>query len=226
MSDIVLYMAPGTCARVPCILLEEAGVEFEARVIRFMQGEHKSPPYRAINPKGKVPALMIDGATLSENIAIITYLSDRFPSASLLPATDTSISRAHQLADLSWCATTLHPIVTRIRLPGFFATEEATKTVWEKGCEAMDENFQLVEDHLQDRDWWYGETWSAMDAYLYWIFWRVEGAGYDVSQFTRFIEHKVRSEQRPSIQRALARETEAEIILEQEGLLFKPPPVN
>jgi len=225
MNHLTLYMAPGTCARVPCILLEEAGADFETQVIRFMRGEHKAPPFKAINPKGKVPALTIDGQTLSENIAIITYLAARFPAASLLPEAGGDLDRARQLADLSWCAATMHPVVTRIRLPGFFATEAATRTVWKKGCEAMDEHFQLVEDQLASGDWWYGASWSAMDAYLYWIFWRVESAGYDVSRFPRYCEHKARSEQRPAVERALAREKKAENILENEGLLFTPPPV-
>jgi glutathione S-transferase len=219
-------MAPGTCARVPCILLEEAGAKFETRVIRFMRGEHKSAEFRVINPKGKVPALQIDGINLTENVAIITYLCRRFPQAGLMPDTDTDAGMVLQLADLSYCASTLHPIVTRIRLPVFFATPEAAKAVWEKGCEAMDEHFTYIENRLAQSDWWYGDAWSAMDAYLFWIFWRVAGADYDVSRFPAFADHQTRSASRPAVQRALAREKDAETILEKEGLLFRPPPVS
>lgn len=225
MSDIVLYMAPGTCSRVPCILLEEIGVEFETRVIRFLRGEHKSPEFKAINPKGKAPALQIDGLNISENVAIAFYLNERFPKASLMPVAEDLGTKTQQLVDLCFCATTLHPIVTRIRMPMFFAEEAATKSVWQKGCEAMDEYFDLIDQRLTSA-WWYGEQWSAMDAYLYWIFWRAQGAGYDVSRFENFIAHKNRSEPRPAIQRALAREREAEAILEKEGLAFKPQPIN
>ena len=77
MSNIQLYMAPGTCARVPCIALEEAGVEFESVLIRFVRGEHKSPEFKKLNPKGKVPTLVIHGKPLTENLAIITYLNQR-----------------------------------------------------------------------------------------------------------------------------------------------------
>jgi glutathione S-transferase len=218
-------MAPGTCARVPCILLEAASAQFETRLIRFLKGEHKSPAYKAINPQGKVPALQIDNTVLTENPAIIYYLHQRFPEAALLPTDADAKARAVLMADLSFCASTLHPIVTRIRLPHFFAGEQAARAVWENACKAMDEYFQLIETRLVQGPWWYGNQWSALDAYLYWIFWRVEGAGYDVKRFPKFGDHKLRSEARPAVKRALAREAQAQAILEQEGLAFVPPPV-
>ncbi len=75
MSNIVLYMAPGSCARVSIIVLEELELEFETPVVRFMKGKHKSPEFKVKNPKGKVPALNYNGQALTENVAIITYLN-------------------------------------------------------------------------------------------------------------------------------------------------------
>lgn len=226
MSKIILYMAPGTCARVPCILLEEAGAEFETKVIRFMKGEHKSPAYKVINPLGKVPALSIDDVVLTENPAIITYLNERYPDAKLLPFASSARNKVKLLADLCFCASTLHPIVTRIRLPHFFAGKEAAQKVWELACTAMDEYFQVVEDQLKTGPWWYGEKYSAMDAYLYWIFWRVEGGGYKVERFPRFCSHRNLMEARPAVVRALKREALAEAELAKEGLVFTPPPLS
>lgn len=223
MSNTRLYMAPGTCARVPSICLEEAEQEFESVVVRFMRGEHKSPDYKKLNPKGKVPTLVIDGQALTENVAIITYLNDRYPDARLLPEARDSLTRARLLADLSFCSATLHPIVTRIRMPHFFAGKDAAQSVWEKGCEAMAEFFALIDGQLADQRWWYGDQWSAMDAYLYWIFWRVEGADFNVAPYSSFKAHAARMEDRPAVQRALQRENEATEQLKTEGLLFTPP---
>ncbi len=223
MTDLTLFMAPGTCALVPVIALEEAGLSFECELIRFMKGQHKSPEYLKMNPKGKVPALVIGGEALTENIAIITYLNDRYPDAGLMPAAKNSLERARQLADLSFCAATLHPLVTRIRMPHFFASEEAAKSVWEKGCQAMDEYFRLIDDRLNGKPWWYGDEWSVMDAYLYWIFCRVEGAGYAVDNFSQYQEHKQRMELRPTVLKALARQEAAHSQLAKEGLVFTPP---
>ncbi|WP_428409748.1 glutathione S-transferase family protein [Hyphococcus sp.] len=226
MTDIILYSAPGTCGRVSTIVLEEAGLAFETRVIRFLKGEHKSPAFKEKNPKGKVPALEIDGAVLTENVAIIRYLAARFPEKTLLPKTSTLAEDAEITADLCFCSATLHPLVTRIRMPQFFAGPENAQAVWKAGCDAMREYFQLVEQRLANRPWWYGETWSAMDAYLYWVFWRVEGAEFPVKEYPCFCDHAGRMEERPSVLRAVAREDEMTAQLEAEGLVFTPPGVS
>ena len=221
-----LWMAPYTCARVTAIALEEAGASFDTRLVRFMRSEHKSPEFRARNPKGKVPALEIDGEVLTENVAILAYLAERFPQARLLPPADTPAERAHILADLCFCSSTLHPLVTRIRMPMFFAGAENALAVKQTAEAAMDEYFSLVDNRLAGGPWWYGDAWSAMDGYLYWVFWRVEGAGYDVSRFPYFTAHARAMEQRPAVQRALAREQAAQKQLEAEGLAFLPPKVG
>lgn len=222
MTNITLFTAPGSCSRVPTIVLEEIGLEFETPLIRFMKGEHKSPHYKKLNPKGKVPTLLIDGEALTENLAIITYLNERFPKAKLMPSTADPMERSRHLADLNFCSATLHPIVTRIRMPQFFANKEASKEVWSKGCEAMNEYFELIDNRLKDNSWWYGDQWSAMDAYLYWVNWRVAGANFPVNNFSNFHAHTVRMEKRPSVQKALARENLALEQLKVEELLFTP----
>ena len=225
MGDIVLHIAPGSCSRVPLVALLETDAAFETSIVRFMAGEHKSSAYRRINPKGKVPALVIDGEALTENVAILTFLSQRFPAAGLLPPAATAMETARQIADLCFCSATLHPIVTRIRIPQLFATPEATRDVWHKACVAMREFFLLIEDRLTDRSWWYGNAWSAMDAYLHWVFWRVEGAEFPVADYPRFSDHARRGAARPSFGRAMEIETAAIATLEAEGLMQKPLPL-
>jgi glutathione S-transferase len=221
-AGILLHMAPFTCARVTAIALEEAGQAFETRPVRFVRGEHKSPEYRRLNPLGKVPALAIDGVILTETVAILTYLNDRFPEAHLLPDATCAADRAVQIADLCFCSSTLHPIVTRIRLPAFFAGNENALTVKQSAERSMDEYFQVVEDRLAAGPWWYGAQWSVLDGYLYWVFWRVEDAGYDVTRFPRFLAHARATESRTSVRRALAREAAVQAGLEKEGSAFVP----
>ena len=223
MVQSILSFAPGSCARVPLIALEEAGADFSLQTIAFMAGEHKSPEFRQRNPKGKVPALHIDGLDLTENVAILDYLANRFPEARLLPEADTALARAERLADLAFCAATLHPLVTRIRMSPLFAGLAAARAVWQKGCEAMDEYFALIDRRLADGAWWYGEHWSVIDAYLNWIFFRVDGARYDVARFENFVRHDEAMRLRPAFQRALARERDSQLELESRGLLFIPP---
>jgi glutathione S-transferase len=201
---------------------EEVGAPFEVRLVRFMKGEHRSPAFLQVNPLGKVPALVVDGETLTENVAILAYLDERFPDAGLLPLARTPLERARRLADLCFCSSTLHPIVTRIRLPQFFVEPESARSFWAKSCEAMRPHFDLIEERLAHGSWWRGANWSAMDAYLYWVFWRVRGAGFDVAAYPRYADHAARMEDRPAVKRVIAREAEMEKVLEGEGLSFKP----
>ena len=81
MPKLKLYVAPATCARVATIGLEEIGVPFETELVRTSVNQQKSPEYLKINPRGKVPALLIDGKPLTENVAILSWLNETFPEA-------------------------------------------------------------------------------------------------------------------------------------------------
>lgn len=195
--------------------------------MRFMKGEHRSPDYLKVNPKGKVPALVMDGQALTENVAILSYLNLKHPEAKLLPPARDDFERAKQVADLSFCASTLHPIVTRIRIPGFFAEGEGCiKSVYQAGVAAMRPNFALIDERLSGQPWWYGDQWSVMDAYINWVWFRVTGAGFPGQDYPAFEGHAKRIEALPAVKRMLARDAEAEAELKAEGLHFvlpKPP---
>jgi glutathione S-transferase len=84
--EIALYYAPITCALAPYITLTEAGAKFEVRPLNFRKGQHTSPEYLKINPKHKVPLLIVDGKVLSESVAIQIWIARTFPQTKLLPA--------------------------------------------------------------------------------------------------------------------------------------------
>ena len=221
MTDLVLYFAPGTCARVPLVTMFEKGIPFEPRLIRFMAGDHKKPEYMALHPQGKVPLLIADGRPVSENVAILTFLARTFSGKKILPFTGDAYDDAQILSDLAWCSAGMHPIVTRLRMPQFFCdVEGARDRVWAIAAEAMKPNFAIVERRLADRDWIYGE-WSAMDAYVYWVWFRATGAGFDGSPYPRFADHARRMEQRGGVKKLLALEEKADAELKAQGMDFK-----
>lgn len=222
MADITLFAAPGSCSRVTTIVLEEIGVPFTYELVRFMKGFHKSPAYKAVNPKGKVPALVIDGEALTENVAILSWLAATYPQAQLLPAASDPLQAARTLADLCYCSSTLHPLVTRYCMPGKIGGEEGAATVKAVGTEAMKENAALIDQRLSGCDWWYGDAWSALDAYLYWVFGRLNGAGYDFAPYPNWQAHAARMQGRPAVQRALARDEAAQAQLATERAQMGP----
>lgn len=206
MNKITLYAFPGSCSKVSLILLEEANADFTLELVQLMKGEHKQAAYRKINPKSKVPTMVVDGVTITENPAIISYLAYLFPEAKLLPTTESKVQQIQYLSDLCFCSATLHPMVTRICKPEFFVEAQSIPSVKHKASEAMDESFNLIEEHLSRCPWWYGDNWSAMDAYIHWVFTRVETCKYDVHRFPNFVDHSNRMKLRPTVQRAMAKE--------------------
>ena len=78
-----LYYAPGTCALASYIALEEAGAAYTAERLDFKNSQQTSPQYLAINPKGRVPALVTDRGILTETPAILAYIAQSFPQAKL-----------------------------------------------------------------------------------------------------------------------------------------------
>jgi len=218
VPNLTLYFAPGTCARVPMVALEELGLPYTTYLVRFMLGEQRTPAYRKLNPRGKVPTLLVDEEPLSENIAILTYLARLSPVRGLLPLGDSPMRDAQIISMLSWCASGLHPIVTRMRFPQFFCDVPGTRErVREMAIGAMKDNFGILEDLLRSQTWMLGE-WSIIDAYIYWIWFRATGSGFDGASYPGLADHARRMEQRPSVQRMLARDSDAETELEADGL--------
>jgi glutathione S-transferase len=203
MAQTELVWFPGTCSRVTLIALEEIGEPFSTRTITGNRSE--DPEFLALNPKGKVPLLVIDGIRLTENTAIVSYLARTRPQARLLPRDDLLVE-IDALATMSWFAAGVHPAITRMRFPERFCdapgSADRTRTLAGEvllGC------FEIIEERLADRDWLY-EEWSVVDGYLLWVWFRAVGSGIDGSRFPRCAAHAQRCEQRPSVARALDRE--------------------
>jgi glutathione S-transferase len=227
MANLKLFFFPGTCARVALIALEQTGAPFETSLVNFAVGEHRSPDYLRINPKGNVPALMIDGQSLTENIAILSWLSQTYPRAGLLPAGTDLRTQIDALADLSWCASSIHPIVTRLVMPQLFCdSDPGTRRVWELAAEAMQWHTRLLEQRLSDRPWMWSE-WSIVDAYVQWVWDQIVLSGFNGAPYPKLNAHARRHAEQPAVQRALARERRALEWMAAHGFPAGPPgPVN
>lgn len=200
------------------IALEEAGANYEPRVIRYMQGEHRTSEYLSLNPNGKTPLLVVDGQPIPETSAILHYLDQLYPDASLMPRRDDAVQAAQDLADLIWCSSELHPNVFRIRIPQFFCdVPGGRERQREMAVADMHKKFAIIEARLSDQPWYLGKNWSAVDGYLMWVWFRLQGTIFDSSQYPKFADHYDRIQQRPAVQRASAREQEAGEMLRARG---------
>jgi len=82
---ITLYHAPNTRSSIVLTLLEEIGAPYDVKLLNLKAGEQRQPAYLAVNPMGKVPAVVHDGALITEQVAIFLYLADLFRDAALAP---------------------------------------------------------------------------------------------------------------------------------------------
>ena len=87
MTHLVFFYNPMSRARIVHWMLEEVGVPYETRLVRFDRNEHKSPEFLAINPMGKLPTIKHGDTVVTEAGAICAYLADAFPAAQLAPPT-------------------------------------------------------------------------------------------------------------------------------------------
>ena len=81
MTALTLYYAPGTCAQAVRIALEEAQAPHALVRVDFASQQQRTPEYLAVNPKGRVPALVTEQGTLTETPALLVYVAQRFPAA-------------------------------------------------------------------------------------------------------------------------------------------------
>ena len=222
MADIELYWSPGSCSRVTLIALEEIGEPF--RLIYAGGDRAANPGYLAINRKGKVPALVVDGDVLTETPAILTYLARTHPHARLLPNQMPAIE-IDALATMAWLASGVHPAVTRLRFPSSVSDDPSGFEAIRRVADAnLRMSFEIIEERLAGRDWLY-DDWSIVDGYLLWVWFRATGSGMDGTPFPRCADHALRCEQRPTVAAVLDREESEMRRLLAEGLfpLDRPP---
>ena len=211
MTPLTLYYCPVTCARVSLIALEEIDAPYRLRFVDLGRGEHRSPAYLAINPKGKVPTLGVGDLVLTETPAILTWLARTFPDAGLLPLGTDALGDAIVQSDLTFISAALHPIVTRLCRPQTFCdVPGGADSVYAAAAAAMALNLPIVEERLGRTPWWYGDTWSITDAYIGWIRYRIASTAFDLSAFPALANHSQELAKRPSVQRAELRGVEPE----------------
>ncbi len=150
--EIVLYYAPNACSLVPYVTLTEAKADFEVRTINLRKEQQHSADYLKLNPKHKVPVLVIGGRPLTENVAVQLWIARTFPQARLLP--EDPWQELQVVSMLAWCASGIHPYLSRINsttkvcdLPG---AGESVRQLPEK---LLLEGYQVADDMLTGREY-------------------------------------------------------------------------
>jgi glutathione S-transferase len=162
--QLILYYAPHACSLVPYVTLTEAGALFDVRPLNFRKSQHMMPEYLQLNPKHKVPVLVIGGVPLTENVAIQTWIARHFAAARLLPADPIQELKAISL--LAWCGSGIHPFLSRINSPARVCDlPGAEESVRRLAAQQFFENYKIADDMLAGRDWFF-DHFTAVDAHF------------------------------------------------------------
>ncbi|MDG2539953.1 glutathione transferase GstA [Dyella jiangningensis] len=199
-----LYYAAGACSLSPHIVAQEAGIALELEKVDTKAKRTASgADYWAINPKGYVPALVLDnGELLTEGPAIVQYLADQKPESGLAPANGTA-ARYRLQEMLGYINSELHKTYTPLFKP------ETPDAVREERKEYLRKRYALIEQHLAKHDWLVGDRFSVADAYLFTVTNWSRHVALDLSEFPALLAFQKRVGERPKVQAAM----------EAEGLL-------
>lgn len=202
MPHWTLYSAPGTCALASHIALREADADFELVKLDFSAAQQQSAAYLAINPKGRVPALVTDEGVLTETPALLAFIAQRHPDADLAPLSD-DFAYAKMQEFNSFLASTVHVAHAHKRRGARWADDPAAmEAMRAKVPQSMSACAELIETRLTG-PWILGERYSVADGYLYTISSWFEGDGVDLARFPRIVGHHQRVGERPAVRRAV-----------------------
>jgi glutathione S-transferase len=182
------FFSPSTSSLATHIALLECGADYEPHPTLMANRETRTPEYLAINPAGKVPALVTDqGTVITEVAATLYYLARLFPDADLWPQGDLE-AKTRVVSWMSFAASTMHG-----------ARKE--------GATGIAEAFDVANKKLGTDEWCVGR-YSIADIHVFRIFWRfrreIDAAP---GTYPALESHHDRMLDRPAVIRALELET-------------------
>ncbi|MDX3900277.1 MAG: glutathione S-transferase [Sphingobium sp.] len=158
MADITFYTNPMSRGQIARWMLEETGAPYDTVLLSF-DGDMQEPDYLAVNPMGKVPAIVHRGQVVTEAAAICAYLADAFPDAALAPP---PAERAAYYRWLFFAAGPVEAAVTNHAL-GFEVPEDRRRMA---GYGSYDRMLDTLEKAVCAEEWLCGDQFTAADVYV------------------------------------------------------------
>jgi glutathione S-transferase len=203
-----LFYAANTCALASHIALQEAGANYETVRLDFRSNDQRKPEYLAINPKGRVPALVTDRGILTETPAILAFVAQTFPQSRLAPLNDAFAFAQVQAFNSYLCATVHVAHAHRVRGYRWADADDAAAiaAMQKKVPHSVSECFDLIEREMFAGPWVMGESFTICDPYLFTLAQWLERDGVDPARFPKVLGHRQRMSERSGVKKALAEE--------------------
>jgi glutathione S-transferase len=201
-----LYYAPGACSLSPHIVSRELGIPVELKKVNTKDKTVEGGgDYRQVNPRGYVPALVLDnGEILTEGPAIVQYLADRKPEAALAPQHG-SFERYRLQEWLNFLTSEIHKTFSPLFKPN---TPEEYKKITKENLAGR---FDWLDKQLAGKDYLMGSQFTVADAYLFVLLGWTGPTQVDLAKWPNLAAFHKRVGARPKVKEAL----------EAEGLLKK-----
>jgi glutathione S-transferase len=200
-----LYYTPGTISIAVAITLEEAGLPYEPVKVDFASAEQTKPAYLKLNPKGRVPALVVeDGEVMTETGALLDYIAALKPDAGLVP--DNAQDAAHMRSVMYYLASTMHIAhAHKMRGPRWADQQSSFDDMTAKVQQNMAASAAYVQSNCLRGDYVAGDQFTLADPYLFIVCNWLAGDGVppaDIPQIEAFL---ARMEARESVKTVRAK---------------------
>ena len=153
---LTFFHSPNTRSSGSLILLKELGADYQLHVLNMKAGEQRKPAYLAINPMGKVPAVLHGDALITEQVAVFLYLADLYPAAGLTPAIGEPL-RGPYLRWMTFYGSCFEPALVDRSMK----REPAAPSTSPYGD--FDTMFKALTDQLARGDYMLGDRFTALD---------------------------------------------------------------
>lgn len=196
-----LFYKPGACSLASHITLRESGKDFSLIGVDLMHKRMENgDDFLKVNPKGQVPALLLDDNTLlTEGVAIMQYIADSVSDRQLLAPVGT-INRYKTLEWLNFIATELHKGFTPLFRPD--TPEEYKPTV----RALLDKKLAYIDESLAGAQWISGSRFTIADAYLFTVLRWAFAVKLDMAGYKNIVDYMARVAARPAVAAAMAAE--------------------
>ena len=201
-----LYYAAHTCALASHIALEDAGAEYSTVRINFAAHQQRSPEYLAINPKGRVPALVTERGILTETPAMLAFIAQSFPKAKLAPLDDPFRFAEVQAFNSYLCSTVHVAHAHRMRGTRWADDPAAIEAMKRKVPDSVGACFELIEQKMLQGPWVMGDSYTVCDPYLFTLAQWMEADSVDIARFPKLRDHRHRMSERAAVRKAVAEE--------------------
>ena len=198
-----LYYATGTCALATYITLEEAGADYTVERLNFKANQQNSPDYLAINPKGRVPALVTDRGVLTETPAMLAYIAQTFPKAKLAPLDDPFAFAQAQSFNSYLCSTVHVNHAHKMRGARWAMEESSFVDMKQMIPKTVGASFKLIEQKMFAGPWVMGEQYTICDPYLFAVAQWLEGDSVDIKATPKVADHFKRMAERPAVRKVM-----------------------